>query len=175
MISDRGSYVSARKTGLLERNHRSYRTYKTYNDFFMEETGIVKSVDGITAIVSVERKSACEECRAGCKITDSGAEIEAVNRAKAKVGQKVRIELKPFSYLKGSMLVYGLPALALVIGAVVGKEFFSRYFMGLDPDIISAIFGFGAFVLSFALVKLWSLRMEKKIEYKPVIEEIIEG
>lgn len=140
----------------------------------MNETGIVKRINGITAVVSVERKSACEQCAAGCKITDAGAEIEAVNRAKARIGQKVRVEIRPYSYLKGSVIVYGLPALALIIGAVAGKEFFSGFFPSLDPDIVSAIFGFGFFIASFLAVKFWSARLEKRTEYKPVIEEIIE-
>jgi len=140
----------------------------------MDEIGIVKSIQGVIATVSVERKSACEQCAAGCKVTDSGAEIEAVNRAKATIGQKVRVELKPYTYLKGSIIIYGLPALALILGAVVGKEFFSGLFRTMDPDIVSAMFGFGAFIVSFILIKFWSMRLEKKTEYKPVIEEILE-
>jgi sigma-E factor negative regulatory protein RseC len=140
----------------------------------MEEIGVVKSISGAMATVSVDRKSACEQCAAGCKITGSGAEIEAVNRAKAEVGQKVRVELKPYAYLKGSIIVYGLPALALIIGAVAGKEFFSGLFPAVDPDTMSAIFGFGAFITSFVLIKFWSVRAEKKTELKPVIEEILE-
>lgn len=140
----------------------------------MEETGVVTNITGIIATVSVGKKSACEQCAAGCKVTDSGAEIEAVNRANAKVGQKVRVQLRPYSYLKGSAIVYGLPAVALVVGAVAGKELFSGLFRGADPDIVSAIFGFGAFIASFVIVKIWSLRLEKKTEYRPVIEEILE-
>lgn len=139
----------------------------------MEEIGIVKVTDGVFATVSVEKKSACEQCKAGCNVTDSGAEIEAVNRANARVGQRVRVEFRSYSYLKGSILAYGLPALALIAGAVAGKEFFSSFFQ-MDPDIVSAISGFGAFILTFVIVKLWSMRIEKKIEYKPVIEEILE-
>ena len=140
----------------------------------MEEIGVVKSTSGVLAIVSVERKSACEQCTGGCRITDAGAELEAINRAKAMKGQKVRVVLRPYSYLKGSMIAYGLPALALVLGAVAGKEFFSRVFYPLDPDIVSAIFGFGAFFLAFIAVKIWSVRIEREASYKPVIEEILE-
>ena len=139
----------------------------------MDEIGVVKSTNGILAIVSVERKSACEQCAAGCKITESGAELEAVNQAQAVTGQKVRVALKPYSYLRGSIVVYGLPALALILGAVMGKEFFSSRFPFLDPDIVSALFGFGAFILSFILVKIWSARIAKETAYKPVIEEIL--
>jgi sigma-E factor negative regulatory protein RseC len=140
----------------------------------MEEIGVVKSTSGVLAIVSVERKSACEQCSAGCRITAAGAELEAINWAKAIEGQKVRVVLRPYSYIKGSMVVYGLPALALILGAVAGKEFFSSFFSSLDPDIVSAIFGFGGFILAFIVVKIWSARIEKETAYKPVIEEILE-
>lgn len=140
----------------------------------MDEIGIVKNIDGVIAIVFVERKSACDSCKAGCKVSDSGAEIEAINNAKASVGQKVKVVMKPYSYLKGSMLVYGIPALALIIGAIIGKEFLSVYFENVDPDITSAISGFALFILSFVIVKLWSSRLEKKTEYKAVIAEILE-
>jgi sigma-E factor negative regulatory protein RseC len=140
----------------------------------MDEIGVVKDTHGIFATVSVARKSACNDCRAGCHLTESGAEIEAVNAAKASAGQKVRVAMKPYTYLRGSLLVYGVPALSLIVGAVAGKELASSFFPGADPDILSAICGFGAFLLSFVAVKFWSGRLEKKIDYKPVVEEILE-
>lgn len=139
----------------------------------MDEIGIVKTVNGVLAKVSVERKSACDSCKAGCHVTDAGAEIEAFNQAKASVGQKVKISMKAYSYLKGSVLVYGIPALALIVGAIIGKEFFSRYFTQTDSDTVSAIFGFSALILSLVIVKMLAGRMEKKTEYKPVIVEIL--
>lgn len=140
----------------------------------MDEIGIVKSVKGMLAIVTVAGKSACEHCTAGCKISGAEAEIEAVNRVRAHVGQRVRVVVRPYSYLKGSALVYGLPSLALIIGAVIGKELFGRLFTGFDPDLLSALCGFAAFLLSFLAVKVLSSGAEKKTEHKPVIEEILE-
>lgn len=141
----------------------------------MEEIGVVNSIDGLTARVTVPRKSACEGCNAGmCKPGAQSMEIEAFNPINAEVGQKVRVIMKPYSYLKGSLVVYGIPALALVIGAILGKEFFSLYYPGVDPDIVSALLGFGAFAISFLLVKIWTIKVEKRKELKTVIEEIIE-
>ncbi|HET6513840.1 MAG TPA: SoxR reducing system RseC family protein [Thermodesulfovibrionales bacterium] len=140
----------------------------------MDEIGIIKEINGIFATVSVARKSACNDCQADCKLAEEEALIEAVNAAKATTGQKVRVVMKPYTYLKGSLLVYGLPALSLILGAVFGKEYMSSFLKNTDPDILSAIFGFGAFILSFVFVKLWSRRIEKKTEYKPVVEEILE-
>jgi len=140
----------------------------------MDEIGIVKSLNGNLARVAVERKSACDQCKAGCELTEGGAEMEAVNEAGAKIGQRVRVAVKPFTYLKGSIYVYGIPALTLVLGAIIGKEMLPSFFKNYDPDTLSAISGFGAFLISIVAVKIWSTHAEKKIQYKPVIEEIIQ-
>ncbi|HEC97515.1 MAG TPA: hypothetical protein ENI58_05070 [Nitrospirae bacterium] len=141
----------------------------------MEEVGIVKSIEGVIAKVLVERQSACDKCNEGtCHVSDGGALIEALNIAKAKEGQKVKVVFKPYTYLKGTILVYGLPALALIIGAVLGKEFLPWFFSGVDPNLLSAAGGFGLFILTFIAARQFSLRMEKKTEYKPVVEEILE-
>jgi sigma-E factor negative regulatory protein RseC len=141
----------------------------------MEEIGVVKSVEGPVAKVSVARRSMCEKCTAGtCLLTDDGAELEALNEAGAEVGQRVRVVLQPYIYLKGSLIVYGLPAVALVVGAVAGRELAPGVFRHADPEIVSACFAFALFALSFVIVKLWSMRAERKTEYKPIIEEILD-
>ncbi len=139
-----------------------------------EEIGVVKSLDGITAKVIVPRKSACDGCTLGtCKPDDQSMEIETFNQAGAKIGQKVKVTMKTFTYMKGSMLVYGIPAVSLVIGAVLGKEFFSRFFTGIDSDVLSAIFGFCALAVSFIIVRIWINKASKRVETKPIIEEIL--
>ncbi len=140
----------------------------------IEEIGTVKSVDGPFALVNVPKKSACEGCTAGtCRIEDQFMEIEAFNQAGAKAGDRVRVSVKAVTYMKGSMIVYGLPAIGLVAGAVLGKEVMTGIFTKADPDMLSAAFGFGAFVLTLVLVKIWSNAAGKKIESKPVIEEVL--
>ncbi len=142
----------------------------------VEEIGVIRSVEGLVATVSVQKKSACEGCTLNtCKPGEGSMLIEALNPVEARVGQKVRVVMKPYTYLKGSIIVYGIPALALIAGAVIGKEVVGYYYRNLDPDILSAVFGFGASAVSFLAIKLWSSRMNKKTELKPVIEEILEG
>jgi sigma-E factor negative regulatory protein RseC len=142
----------------------------------VEEIGFVRSLEGITAMVAVPTKSGCEGCSLGvCTPEEQFMIIEALNPLKARVGQKVRVAMKSYTYLRGSMIIYGIPALALIGGAVIGKEFFSHYLKRYDPDVVSAAFGFGAFIFSFVIIKLWSGKLSKKAESKPVIEEILEG
>jgi sigma-E factor negative regulatory protein RseC len=141
----------------------------------MEETGVVKRVDGPKAFVTVRRQSACDACASGsaCKVSESGAEIEAFNAVHAEVGDTVKIAFKAFTYLKGTLLIYGIPALALVVGTVVGKDYLSIFFPESDPDMLSALSGFGFMIASFLVVKLLISKFEKKKELVPVIEEII--
>ncbi len=140
----------------------------------IEEIGIVKSVEGMTAVVAVAKKSACEGCTMGtCKPDDKSMEIEAWNEAGAKEGQRVRVAIKSYMYMKGTMVVYGLPAVGLVAGAVIGKELMSRIFPAADPDVLSALFGFAACILSFVFVKVWARKAGARADSRPVVEEIL--
>jgi sigma-E factor negative regulatory protein RseC len=140
----------------------------------IEEIGIVTSTDGTTAHVNVPKKTTCKGCTAGaCTTVEQSMEIVAFNKAGAEAGQKVKVLIHSSVYMKGAMIIYGIPALALVLGAVFGKEFMPELFTGRDPDILSAIFGFGFLVLSFVGVKIWSNLKSDNTETRPVIEEIL--
>ena len=140
----------------------------------IEEIGVVTSIDGLKAQVNVPKKSSCEGCTAGtCATGEQSMEIIALNKAGAEVGQKVKVVIQSYAYMKGSMIIYGIPALALVLGAVFGKEVMPHFFMGTDPDILSAAFGFGFLGLSFVVVKILANRKTDKTESGPVIEEIL--
>ena len=141
----------------------------------LEEIGTVISTEGLYARVSVPKKSSCEGCTAGtCSMGEQSMEIEALNKAGAMIGQRVKVMVHTYAYMKGAMIVYGIPALFLVLGAVFGKEVMSRFFPSRDPDILSALFGFGFLAISFILIKFWSQQQAKKTESTPVVEEILE-
>lgn len=141
----------------------------------MEEIGVVKETRGPNALVLVQRHSACEGCAAGsvCKSAGEFAEIEALNLAQARSGDRVKVSMKPYTYLKGTLLLFGLPSLFLIAGAILGKEYVSRFFAGFDPDIVSAATGFGLCALSFVTVRVLSRRHEARGQSLPVIEEVL--
>jgi sigma-E factor negative regulatory protein RseC len=143
----------------------------------MMSVGVVRSVNGRMAKVFMEvGAGCCDHCeKEACDIDARGVETEAVNSIDAKVGQKVRVDMQTFTYLKGVMVLYVLPVLALLFGAIAGRVYLPAYFHGTGPDILSAAGGFLSFLASLVLVKLLSGRMEKKTEHKPVIQSIIEG
>ncbi|MEW6571086.1 MAG: SoxR reducing system RseC family protein [Nitrospirota bacterium] len=141
----------------------------------VEEIGVIENVEGTSATVKIQKKNACQGCSLNvCKPSGTFMEIEAFNRVNARVGQKVKISMASYSYVGSAIIVYGIPALALIGGAVIGREFFSRYFHEFDADLISAIFAFGAFITSFLFVKIWSVLRGRKTALSPVIEEILD-
>jgi sigma-E factor negative regulatory protein RseC len=100
-------------------------------------------------------------------------EIEALNKAGAVEGQRVKVVVHAFAYTRGSAIIYGIPALLLVLGAVLGKEIMPRFLPSFDTDTLSAVFGFSFLLISFILVKFWADRQSKKSGSQPVIEEIL--
>jgi len=141
----------------------------------IEETGIVTNTKDEIAKVLVQKRGGCEGCAAQgiCETTEGGMEIEALNPVGAQVGQTVKISIKPQTYLRGAIFVYGLPMVCFVAGIIIGKNIAETYFKGTDSDIIGVIIGFAALITSFLGVKVWSKKAETKVEYKPVIEEIL--
>lgn len=141
----------------------------------MEEVGVVTRVDGVHAIVTVEKKSACDHCTAGtCKVSGEQATIEAINEARARTGQRVKVRLRALAYFKGSLLFYGLPTAALIAGAVLGREYFAGWFEGMDPEGVSALTAFVFLGLSLPVVRLIGRKAEKSVRYQPVVEEILD-
>ena len=143
----------------------------------MTNVGVVKSVHGNMAKVFVGAgHSCCESCQpASCDIdTTRGIETDAVNSIHANVGQKVRIDMKSLAFLKGVLVLYVLPIVALLTGALLGGAYLPAYFRGTSPDVLSAAGGFFLFLISLLTARLFSRKMEKKTEKIPVIESIIE-
>ncbi|GBE05056.1 MAG TPA: hypothetical protein ENH31_00770 [Nitrospirae bacterium] len=142
----------------------------------MEETGVITQTEGDIAKVVVQKKSMCEGCSASsaCKPSDKGMEIEALNPIQARVGQTVRVSLRPQAYMKGALFIYGLPLVAFIAGVIIGKNLGETYLTRINSDIVSFLGGIIAFILSFLVVKSWSRKAEKNLEQKPVIEEILD-
>lgn len=139
-----------------------------------EEIGTVKNVDGITARVVIEKRGSCDSCCATCESTSEGLEMEALNPIGAKVGQRVKIMMKPHSYLRGVLMVYGIPMVLFILAAVIGKHLGELYFKAYNSDLISALAAFSTLLITYIAIKFLSLRTHSKKAEHPVIDEILE-
>jgi sigma-E factor negative regulatory protein RseC len=129
-----------------------------------------------TAWVKTTRSSACKSCaaRESCNADGAGKEmqVEAINSAGAKVGDRIVISIKTASLLKATFLIYIFPILAMLAGAFVGQEL-AIDSGSQDPSGLSALVAFIFLGLAVLIVKLLGKAMALKKEYTPAIIRII--
>lgn len=130
----------------------------------MEQIGIVREVIGNTAIVSVNRVSACGEncahCKGGC--TPSGITAKAENRVGATIGDTVRVEADSGKVIFAAFMLYMVPILTAMIAAIITASMTSR----LGPLLIVTV---NVFLCTILAVK----SMDKKIAPTSVVTKII--
>ena len=99
--------------------------------------------------------------------------IDVVNNIHAKVGERVKIGLKPGVYLKASFLVYMVPIITFIIGAIIGKELAAYISYSKDSDLFAIISGVILLIPTFILMRLYNRKIEKDRSYQPVILEVM--
>ncbi len=127
-----------------------------------------------TAWVKTTRSSACASCESkdACHGEGGGMEmeVEALNSADARVGDRIVLKIETASLLKASFLLYVFPILAMIAGAVLGQAL--AVMRGTDPSGLSALFGFLFFALAFLVIRITGRRLSKNASYKPSIVKI---
>lgn len=139
------------------------------------EKGIVTKLESTTAWVTTTRTSACETCAAksACRTLGGGKEmeVEAINPVGAKMGDRVVIGFDTSALVKISFLIYIVPIISMIIGAIIGQKLALLYHY--NGSALSAIVGFLFFFLAFLFIKLKGNKIAKKNEYRPRIIRII--
>jgi sigma-E factor negative regulatory protein RseC len=138
------------------------------------EVGIVEKILPHKAVVRVQRSSACAHCssRGACRVTEGKAMlIEVDNDLRAKVSDHVEISVPEGSLLKLSMLVYFMPILGLIAGALVGAA--SANYFNVQPTLASIVCGASAMGITFYGLKWLDRRAQAKGEYQPRMTRIL--
>ncbi len=132
----------------------------------MREEGRVTKVEGNLTQVEIEKKSTCRACGL-CSMRGKNTMIAEVdNSIGAKVGERVRIEILSSIILKGALLFYILPLVALILGMALGIKITKDQTGGL-------ILGFSFFILSFVLIWFHSKKTTAQNIYCSKITKII--
>jgi sigma-E factor negative regulatory protein RseC len=139
------------------------------------EEGVVLRIDSRTAWVKTQKTKSCEGCasRGACSVMGGAEdmEVQAINAAGGKVGDRVVLSFDTSSLLKASFLLYVFPIICMLLGAFAGMQVAPA--VNFDSSIVSAICAFSFFGLSFLLVKSKGNRMAQKDEYRPKIIRIL--
>ena len=143
----------------------------------IEEVGtVVELRSKMIAVVMCTKSSLCENCatNGNCALGDDDKTrlIEVQNPLAAEVGEQVRIATTTKSFLQSSFLLYIVPLIALVIGAIAGLLVGEKIPTGLDPNLLSAVFGVFFMCGSFVILRVGSNVLNKE-SYMPKIIEIL--
>jgi len=144
----------------------------------IEEIGTVVELRGRhLAVVLCQKSRLCENCATGgsCQVGSAGRDrlVEANNALGAAVGERVRVAVSTRSFLQSGFIVYIVPLLALVAGALLGKLTGEHVAGGADPELLSALFGIGFLVGSFLVIRVASQSLSPET-FRPQITAILE-
>jgi len=130
----------------------------------MQETGRVVKLSAGRAEVEVEARGECEHCSAHgiCNWTGNKVrKVLAVNKAGARSGDFVALEVREGSGVKSNLLVFGIPALMMLCGVLVGGLLLSDLWAGILAGV--------GLLLGAAIVKAVDMSVSRSGKSLPVI------
>ena len=122
----------------------------------------------------IERSASCSQCesRDSCQtVGGKSMVIDVSNSLHAKVGDRVEIGVPTRSFLKFTLLVYLLPVIALIIGAVLGEAW--GHSLGLEGSLAAILCGGFTMALTFTILRRFDRNAREKKDYQPVMTRII--
>ena len=143
----------------------------------IEENGtVVELKSKVIAVVMCRKSSLCDNCatNGNCMLGEDGHTrlIEVRNDLGAEVGDHVRIATTTKSFLQSSFMLYIVPLIALLVGALAGKATGEHFDLGLEPNLLSAIFGVFFLTGSFVLLRVGTTALSQET-YMPKIVAIL--
>ncbi len=138
------------------------------------EEGIIEKISRDKAMVRMQQRSACAACSSkdGCRVSsDKAVMIEVVNDLQAQVGDRVEISMGSASLLKVSFLVYFIPVLALIVGALAG-DYLARplHMQASLASILGAVIAMG---ITFYILKRLDRANKPEKGYQPCVTRIL--
>lgn len=143
--------------------------------FMSAENGTVQRIENGWAWVLTQQKAGCDHCghKGSCNLIE-GADhmlVKAANSARARVGDSVELFLSTKTKMKSLLILYILPVIGLLVGALSGGSF-SRA-VGLNENLGTVLFTFIGLALAFILVRLLGTHMDSRQELTPIVSRII--
>ena len=86
-------------------------------------------------------------------------------------GDRVQISLSDMSFLKASLVIYLVPTLALVVGALTGSQYAEP--RGIDPNTGALVGGVIALAVALIGTQIWGRRRAKDKCYTPTITRVL--
>jgi len=145
----------------------------------IEEKATVVAVEGEHVLLQTQRRSACQSCsvKQGCGtsvlakvVGRRSSQILVKNSLNASIGDEVVIGINDQALVKGSLLIYALPLVLLLVGALMG-ELWARV-VGFNIELMSIVSGTAGFVLAMILIRFSLSKTKFKNEIQPQLLRI---
>ena len=119
------------------------------------------------AAVLCQKQSACQHCPSSgaCQMGDDGKSmlVEAFNAIGAEVGERVKVVTSTKHFLQSSFVLYILPAIGLLIGAIAGQVIGEHVDLGLDPKLLSALLGVAFLAGTFLCIRVGTRALKREL------------
>lgn len=142
----------------------------------IESTGQIVACEGAYAWVATQRQSSCGSCAVNksCGTStvakmfgDREHRVYARNQIQAHEGDTVVVGISEATLLKGSLLLYLMPLLALIVGGLLGELMAGQ--MGFDEDLSALVLALAGFAASLLWLKRYSRRLASDERYQAVV------
>ncbi|MBI3186568.1 MAG: SoxR reducing system RseC family protein [Gammaproteobacteria bacterium] len=146
----------------------------------IEERAQVVAVEGDNVLVQTQRQSSCGGCavKSGCGtsvlagiVGQKMTQLTLPNTLGAKPGDEVLLGMAEHALVAGSLLMYVLPLLMLMLGALGGELLVTQ--LGMDAELTPIVGGVLGFVLAIWLVRGLLRKSATGRHMQPVMLRII--
>ena len=126
----------------------------------IEDSGIVKKVEGNIVTVEIERSIGCNSCKMQglCFKKREPTEFEIVTHIPLQVNDRVQLDISPLGRTMVSLLIFGVPLLFLFSGFLIASIWLT--------EIVSILIGFIAMALSFKIIRFIDKKYGKKLKIR---------
>ena len=123
-----------------------------------EDTGIVKAINGNLITVEVVRGGGCKSCqmRGLCFRKNEPVSFDIKSELTLQPGDKVQLDIAPEGRVLASLLIFGLPMLALFAGFMLSSPWLI--------EIAAIGVGFACMTISFIVIRLIDKLMGQKLK-----------
>lgn len=142
----------------------------------IEEQGVVIELKGNQAKVQMKENPACGSCpgHSACHAIGSmfGKRVmvmEALNQEEAQVGQQVVVSFKSEQLPKASLIMFIIPVIGLLAGAILGYHLN----VGGNRDLSAVIFSILVVTATFMGIRRYCKKYERDPSYRPTIIQVI--
>lgn len=145
----------------------------------VEEKAIVIGIEGNTVWVETQRKAVCDTCAVnkGCGtallskiLGNKRSRLQALsNNLSFSVGDEVIIGLQERALVRGSMLVYGLPLLLMLLAALLAEVAAKHWLGATSTELLTIVVGGAGLFAGLLYLHRYSRRIAHDPRYQPVV------